>query len=606
MCTRDAAIFNPRCSKQHGAALMVMLVIMVMGAVVFLVSSLSRSALRIQNNQNSSRILAQAKEEVMGNITGGVGQIPGNLLRPDSFASTESPYNYDGAADSGCFDASNPGSMPIPGLPLISSGANMRCLGRLPWKDYGMSIGSPSENDPTGTMPWYAVSANLVDPAGVIFNSDLLNASPAHPWLTVRDMNGNVLSSRVAVVIIMPGVPLPGQSRTSSPSLGGPNQYLDSITVSAGCTAPCVPGIYKNYDLHDNFIMGDEHRWITDLNNPANKIEDSSYQFNDKLIYITIDELMPFIEKRVGNEIKKVLNTYYTAWGAFPFAAPFANPTTSSFTGQTATYKGLLPVGNIIANVATTLAWDTTTPPKYYINGVNSGTCTYSNGAVVNNSRLRCISSNTNISAGQTITFTGKLNGVGLGFWRPHDISTITEFRVKDSNGISVLATSMFNNVVITNSLNTDGSATITFSAQGKPGGTTVQRIEFRDIQPYTTPTIPNWLVSAVSGGGSTCVAASDNCNNWHQVAYYAVSQGFTPGGNHTCSAPCLTVNGQNGGNNKQAVVVMTSGALTGQTHPSGTLANYMEGENATPADYIYENKSPSNNFNDQVIIVSP
>lgn len=595
--------------EQHGAALMVMLVIMVMGTAAFLVSSLSRSALRIEQNQNSSQLLAQTKDEVMGNIMSGIGgQIPGNLLSPDNLSSVEAPpYNYDGTANSGCLDASKPGSTPTPGLPLISGSVpadvpNMRCFGRLPWKAYGMSISSPSENDPSGTMPWYAVSANLVDSINVTFNSDLLNANPIHPWLTVRDMKGNVLSNRAAIVIIVPGVALPGQSRPSSP-LGGPNQYLDSITVPVGCTAPCVPGTYNNFDLDDDYIMGDEHRWIADPSNPAKQIEDSSYQYNDKLTYITIDELMPLIEKRVGNEIKKTLNTYYTAWGAFPFAAPFADPSTSTFTGQAATYNGLLPVGNIITSVAT-LPWDTITPPHYYIDDVDSGTCYYSSGGA-SNSRLRCISVNTTIPADKTITFTGKLNNVGLGLWRPHDISTTNEFRVRNSIGTTVLATSMFDNVTIANSLNADGSASITFSAKGKTGGTTVQRIEFRDIQRYATPTIPNWLFSAVASG-VTCVPANDNCNNWHQVAYYAVSQDYAPGGNHTCTAPCLTVNGQGGGSNKQAMVVMTSGALTGQTHPSGTLANYLELENATPANFIYENAPRSSTFNDQVFIVAP
>lgn len=608
-------------SRQNGAALMVMLVIMIVGSAAFLVSSLSRSALRIEQNQNSSQLLAQTKDEVMGNIMSGIGgQIPGNLLSPDMLSSSETPpYNYDGSFNGGCMDVSKPGSTPTPGLPLISSGANMRCLGRLPWKAYGMSLSAPSENDPSGTMPWYAISANLVDSINVTFNSDLLNANPAHPWLTVRDMKGNVISNRVAIVIIVPGSALPGQSRPTSP-LGGPNQYLDSITVPAGCTAPCILGTYNNFDLDDDYIMGDEHSWIADPNNNSNQIEDSSYQYNDKLTYVTIDELMPLIEKRVGNEIKKTLNTYYAAWSAFPFAAPFADPSSSTFTGQAATYNGLLPVGNILTSVAT-LSWDTITPPHYFINGVDSGTCYYSTGGA-SDSRLRCISVNTTILAGQTITFTGKLNNVGLGLWRPHDISNINEFRVRNSGGTSVLATSMFDNVTIANSLNTDGSATITFSALGKTGGTTVQRIEFRDIQRYTTPTIPNWLFSAVAGGGVTCVPANDNCNNWHQVAYYAVSQGYAPGGNHTCTAPCLTVNGQNGGSNKQSVVVMMSGVLTGQLRSSTPLAlcpatgtniapnecisNYLEAENVTPADFIYENKTRSSTFNDQVISVAP
>jgi len=51
----------------------------------------------------------------------------------------------------------------------------------------------------------------------------------------------------------------------------------------------------------------------------------------------------------------------------------------------------------------------------------------------------------------------------------------------------------------------------------------------------------------------------------------------------------------------------MTSGALASQAaHPTGNLTDYLELENVTPADFIYENKSRSGTFNDQVIIVAP
>ena len=622
-------MFNQGRGKQRGAALMVMLVIMVLGAAIFLVSSLSRARLRIEQNQNISQILAQAKEVVIGNLVAAQGgQIPGNLLRPDSFASTESPYNYDGAADSGCLDASKSGSTPVPGLPLISSGTNMRCLGRLPWKDYGVSFNSFSdkdyENDTSGVMPWYAVSANLVDPANVIFNSDLLNTNPAHPWLTVRDMNGNILSNRVAIVIIVPGTALSGQSRPLSPNLSGPNQYLDSITVPVGCTAPCVAGTYKNFDLDDDFITGEEHRWIVDPNDSTKKIDDASYQFNDKLIYITVDELMPFIEKRVGNEIKKILNAYYAAWGAFPYAAPFSDPSTSNFTGQSSQYYGLLPIND----QNNTPTWNAA-PTISFSGGITGSMgCILSTG-VVTNSRWRCCdtgggsscnNNNITIPSGVTITITGRLNAVGSGFWRPHNVNNVCEVRAKNSSGNTVLATSLFasNSVTITNSLNSDGSAQIIFRATGKTGGTTLQRIELRDILSYnteiqtysntfpscpqssTSPVIPKWLFNDLTTG-----------NKWHMVAYYSVSPGFAPGGNACNPLPgtpsCLTVNGSAGGTGTRAVVVMTSGALASQApHPSGNLANYLESENVTPADYIYENQNRSSTFNDQVIIVAP
>lgn len=294
---------------QRGAVLLIMLVIMIMGAMAFLVSELSKANLQIDRNIKSSDLLAQAKEVVIGYAISG-GSRPGDLPYQDRLVTpTESggSPNYDGNQDL------------CPGL--------TGCLGRLPWRTLGMSINSPSENDPTGYMPWYAVSANLVDPTGVVLNSELLNsAPPPHPWLIVRDMNGNVLSNRVAFVIIIPGAPINGQSRPSSPNLGGADQYLDSITVPAGCVAPCTPGItYSNADMDDDFIMGEEHRWIDDPANPGKKIEDSTYYFNDKLIYVTIDELMPLIEKRIAREVKSCLDDYASAPGntnnRYPWAA---------------------------------------------------------------------------------------------------------------------------------------------------------------------------------------------------------------------------------------------------------------------------------------------
>lgn len=288
---------------QRGAVFIIMLVILVMGVAAILVTSLSKVALHTERDRTSSDLLSQAKDVVIGYALNGTGgaQRPGDLLYPDVLS--ETPPNYDGNTEGGCLN-----SLQANGLPPISSGASMRCLGRLPWKVFNMPITSPSENDSTGFMPWYAISANMVDTGITPFNSELLSSAP-HPWLTVRDMKGNVLSNRVAFIIFAPGAALPGQSRPSSP-LGGANQYLDSISVPATCAAPCVPGTYNNFDMDDDFIMGDEHRWIDDPANPGRQIEDSSYHFNDKLLYVTIDDLMPLIEKRIAREVKSCLDVY--------------------------------------------------------------------------------------------------------------------------------------------------------------------------------------------------------------------------------------------------------------------------------------------------------
>ena len=367
---------HPTIHRQSGAVFIVMLVILIMGVTFFLVSSLSKVTLQTARNEQSADLLAQAKDVIVGYMLSGAGGIPpGWMMAPDVLdrpMSTErlpdgvtQGSNYDGMTEAGCFNINNSANTP-PYTPLTATASNMRCLGRLPWKSLGMSISAPSENDPLGVMPWYAFSSNLMN-ASLPINSELLNVTSN--WLTVRDMNGNVLSNRVAFLIIIPGPPLQGQARPSSPSLGAPSQYLDSITVPNPCTAtPCVSGTYSNFNLasHDpftsGFIMGAEQRWIDDPANPGKQIADPNYNFNDKLLYVTIDELIPLIEKRMAREVKNCLDDYAAAPGntnhKYPWAALVSdNSTPLNRPGTHDVRFGRLPE---IANTSTTSG---STPP---------------------------------------------------------------------------------------------------------------------------------------------------------------------------------------------------------------------------------------------------
>jgi hypothetical protein len=100
--------------------------------------------------------------------------------------------------------------------------------------------------------------------------------------------------------------------------------------------------------------------------------------------------------------------------------------------------------------------------------------------------------------------------------------------------------------------------------------------------------------------------------NNWQQWTYYAASQRYSPGGLGNCSGtspPCLTVNNYSPlpNNDKQALLIFSGRALTGKTQPSGQLTDYFEGENATPADSVFEERSMvTSAFNDHVLVISP
>lgn len=550
-----------RSTRQNGAALLILLVIVIIATTGVLLNSLNRASVTLERDRITAETLAQAKEALI-QYSMINGSRPGDMPIPDVLEPTESPPNYDGTTDgitNGC-----------PGI-----GAAKRCLGRLPWRNLGMSLDTPTENDALGVMPWYAVSANLVDP----FLLDILNSETANPgttppgpgtpqaWMIVRDARGNVISNRVAAVIIMPGSPVGSQARPVPPNLAGANQYLDTVIVPVGCAAPCIPGTYSNSDLDNDFIMGED----------SNRTADPSDNFNDRLIYITIEELMAAAEKRAGNEIKNILKNYYAGWGAFPFAAS----TTSNFVGIVGANNGLLPSGTTALPV-----W-AGAPTVTFANGSGIANCSLTNGGATN-SQWQCNLSG--ISGAPTIRITGVLNGVGRGLWQLHDLSDVDQVRVRISGSTANrlttdIAISPAMGATLSASLDTAGAATIVFTGVVS---SQITRIELLDIQLYSKPA---WFAD----------------NNWNLVMYYAVSPGYTPGNGGACSPlpampSCLTVDG----NDRRAVVVMAGAAVGTQVRPSGTLANYLEGENVTPADYIYENRPRTSQFNDQVIVVAP
>jgi hypothetical protein len=105
----------------------------------------------------------------------------------------------------------------------------------------------------------------------------------------------------------------------------------------------------------------------------------------------------------------------------------------------------------------------------------------------------------------------------------------------------------------------------------------------------------------------------------WHKLTYYAVSPAFVPGGSGNCatSPPCLTVNGLPSDqyptiNDKNAILILTGRSLTGVPRPAG-LGNYLEGQNASTGDYIFQHRvgAPGKDsagvlINDRAVVLSP
>ena len=328
-------------ARQGGIALLVVVFLLSIAALAMFVDALSARAIKAEQDRATREVLVQARDALVGYALSPALANVGQLPTPDVLEDPVASGNYDGDADSGCLDRSKAN-----GHPLIASGSNSRCLGRLPWRTLAMSLAGATQNDPSGVVPWYAVSANLVGGCIAAINPGILNlpasfanclTSPPlpYPWLTVRDGKGNVLSNRVAFVLIMPGPPVAGQIRTASP-LQGASAYLDVLTVLAGCAAPCVPGTHSNaaHNPGNNFIVGADDSTVSASDPSFGR----PYQFNDKLLYATIDEFMAALERRALGEAANALAAFYKANGYYPYAAPLG--TTDCVAG---TLNGLIP-----------------------------------------------------------------------------------------------------------------------------------------------------------------------------------------------------------------------------------------------------------------------
>jgi hypothetical protein len=538
--------------KQKGAALIIFAVIFALAATAFLVSQFDGSGVKNERNKNSALILSKAKTALIGYAIGviGSGQRPGDLILPDSFAISEGSGDYDGTADSGCLNVSTSN-----GLPLINSDKNMRCLGRLPWKDLGLSISGTSENDVNGIMPWYAVSGNLIDTTCLkVLNSDTLNLvnnplapldcsgiTLPYPWLTVRDSNGNVISDRIAAVIFIPNMARGVQSRPS-PALGLVSQYLDTLIVPVGCAVPCIPATYNNADMDNDFILASEGMPSAAANN-----------FNDQLVFITIEELMAAVEKRVAGEVRKQLLAFKVTNGIFPYAA------STGYQGQSCVQNsdyGFLPLPmchctGSLCDCAYPSTIKFTADQNY---SLSSGACLHSANVC-------------------SCSGLGSCSRVSL----PRRNFSCSSTGVCESN--------------ITGTFDFTPSLPLDATSLSATSGCTITGV---------TATCAGAGTVTVNGSSNQCVLPNLNTNifpawfsqnGWKHFIYYAKG-------------------GLNIGTNSASALLVTSGQrLTPQTRPSSIITDYLDKPDPPPYGYTEFDAlgtTRTSTYNDQMFIVAP
>jgi len=294
MSAKRTAFFRQGCGRQHGAALMVMLVIMIIGAAAILVSALSSSSLQIERDRTTADALAKAKAALIGRAVADITS-PGSLPCPD--------IDDTGIAQS---TVGQPG------------GNCPNYIGRLPWK----TLGLPDLRDGSGERLWYALSPNFRDYVSLNpINSD------SQGTLTI---SGTSTASNVIAIVFSPSATLSGQSRSS--------------TQTASCTTTGTT--VANSLCATNYLEGSNANLSTAATpNTAFQTAASSSTFNDEMINITHDALFQPVETRIAREAKKCLDAYAAdstnTYHRYPWAASDID---TSYTGSYNTLFGRIPV----------------------------------------------------------------------------------------------------------------------------------------------------------------------------------------------------------------------------------------------------------------------
>jgi hypothetical protein len=175
-----------------------------------------------------------------------------------------------------CPDRNNDGATDAGGCSL----SGHTSIGRFPYKTLELE----HLRDGQGESLWYVVADNFRNnPKLEPLNSD-----------TAGNLTVDVLSD-IAAIVLTPGPPLLSQDRNAGPD--NIANYLED----------------DNADFDAAFTTHD------------------TGSVNDRLVFITRQDLMQAVERRVLGEVSRRLRQYQTAYHAFPWLSPYDNPAVSVF-----------------------------------------------------------------------------------------------------------------------------------------------------------------------------------------------------------------------------------------------------------------------------------
>jgi hypothetical protein len=508
--------------RQAGAAIIVLLAILVAGASFLLLRSFTAAAWPANRHEATKRALVAAKEALVARAVADDNR-PGSLPCPDS--------DDDGDAE------------------LFAGTECPAYVGRLPWK----TLNIPDIRDGNGERLWYVLSRNFRDhPSAEPINSNTV---------ATLSVTGSEPAVNAMAVLIAPGAPIrrPLMQDRSCVIGGNCDANRRCTTAPASNTPKCNAVNYLDVSGGtDNAVGG-----------PAMVTAATTEAFNDRVLAVLHDEIMPLVEKRAGLELAQNLRAHYDAWagaplvnakGFYPWAATFNDPQVAS-PGVSGQRDGLLPMA------AAPLVWSNA--------NANLGSCTG-----VGTTLLRCT---VPLFALGLLTITGQVGNIATGFVDPPNGTEAT-----------VTAGVVLGGGTSTWALNA-GNERLDYTYSGNLIGL-LTTIEIRAPNASAWPT-NSWL----------------RTNRWHAVTYYALANGYSITGGGSCAGAgqCLTLQNSGAPNNDKHSMVLTTGrALAAQGARLATvpadIRHYLELQNETGSDRVFERGWRAAGFNDQPVIVRP
>ena len=289
-------------NSQRGMALLILVFFLALVATAYGVQSLNATNIKNERDKKTALALAEAKAALIG-WSARQTTVPGSLP---------------------CTDSNNGGSL-VTAFPITQNCAAY--IGHLPWKTLEIS----DLRDGDGECLWYALSPvyrSAISAASRNAANKINNTVPG--TITIKSANGVNLPAPInpiIAVIIAPGASLSGQNHNNAgvTQCGGnitASNYLDSANGVNNATGN---------------VSGNNYIFTTG---------DSSSTFNDKVAYITAEELYRAVRRRMVKEILGNVNVlagpakYYSLNGNYPCpastpaGASMASPCLSS-TGYT-------------------------------------------------------------------------------------------------------------------------------------------------------------------------------------------------------------------------------------------------------------------------------